>query len=108
MKWNAMRIMEIMSWWLSVPPTMQSIIMINKYWRTCGFSSRLWEIYGTKDREKKKKKEFDNLYACNKLKQENTTNNKVKKIINKNNDDIGLKEIIRKEVKLVLATKTDV
>lgn len=58
--------------------------------------------------EKKKEKEFDNLYACNKLKQENTTNNKVKKIINKNNDDIGLKEIIRKEVKLVLATKTDV
>lgn len=29
--------------------------------------------------EKKKKKEFDNLYACNKLKQENTTNNKMKK-----------------------------
>lgn len=54
--------------------------------------------------EKKKKKEFDNLYACNKLKQENTTNNKVKK----NNDDIRLKEIIGKEVKLVLATKTDV
>lgn len=30
-----------------------------------------------------RKKEFDNLYACNKLKQENTTNNKMKKIINK-------------------------
>lgn len=56
-----------------------------------------------------RKKEFDNyIYARNKLKQENTTNNKVKKIINKNNDDIRLKEIIRKEVKLVLATKTDV
>lgn len=57
-----------------------------------------------KRQRKKKKKEFDNLYACNKLKQENTTNNKVKK----NNDDIRLKEIIGKEVKLVLATKTDV
>lgn len=61
-------------------------------------------LWNKRQRKKKKKKEFDNLYACNKLKQENTTNNKVKK----NNDDIRLKEIIGKEVKLVLATKTDV